>query len=72
MRQPAWPSSWPNARSWHPCTYFTPAPRLAAAHAQASVKLMGKLMFKVAGTSGNIVVDGGSDDEVGAGWETNE
>ncbi|MEW5303880.1 MAG: hypothetical protein WDW36_006533 [Sanguina aurantia] len=30
---------------------------------QSSVKLMGKLLFKVAGTTGNVVVDGGSDDE---------
>lgn len=33
--------------------------------AQASLKLLGKLLFKVAGTTGNIVLDGGSDDEVG-------
>ncbi|GAX75317.1 hypothetical protein CEUSTIGMA_g2762.t1 [Chlamydomonas eustigma] len=30
---------------------------------QSSVLLMGKLLFKVVGTSGNIVLDGGSDDE---------
>ena len=30
---------------------------------QSSILLMGKLLFKVVGASGNIVVDGGSDDE---------
>jgi hypothetical protein len=30
---------------------------------QSSVELLGDLLFKVAGTSGKVVVDGGSDDE---------
>lgn len=30
---------------------------------EASTKLLGELLFKVAGTTGKVVVDGGSDDE---------